>query len=187
MSSANTNMVKKQSIGRQKIEIKKIEKKRSLEVTFSKRRTGLFKKAGELCFLCSVEVAVIVFSPGKGPSSSATPPRTLSSIAFCIARPTLVCCAGSGEDDSSLIKFSPPFPFSFFLLFSSLFFKENSRKNITMFSLIFFFIFFFIIFFMAPKLKNIIFYMIFFPFLRTKHSLRVCKEKRYKKNVIIQF
>ena len=142
MSSANTNMVKKQSIGRQKIEIKKIEKKRSLEVTFSKRRTGLFKKAGELCFLCSVEVAVIVFSPGKGPSSSATPPRTLSSIAFCIARPTLVCCAGSGEDDSSLIKFSPPFPFSFFLLFSSLFFKENSRKNITMFSLIFFFIFF---------------------------------------------
>ncbi|RVW69858.1 Agamous-like MADS-box protein AGL62 [Vitis vinifera] len=65
---------------RQKIEIKKIEKKRSLEVTFSKRRTGLFKKASELCFLCSVEAAVIVFSPGRGPSSSATPPRTLSSM-----------------------------------------------------------------------------------------------------------
>lgn len=59
------NMVKKQSMGRQKIEIKKIEKKNSLEVTFSKRRTGLFKKAGELCVLCGAEVAVIVFSPGR--------------------------------------------------------------------------------------------------------------------------
>ncbi|RVW92258.1 Agamous-like MADS-box protein AGL62 [Vitis vinifera] len=65
---------------RQKIKIKKIEKKRSLEVTFSERRTGLFKKAGELYFLCSVEAAVIVFSPSRGPSSSATPPRTLSSM-----------------------------------------------------------------------------------------------------------
>ena len=58
-------MVKKQSMGRQKIEIKKIEKKSSLEVTFSKRRTGLFKKAGELCVLCGAEAAVIVFSPGR--------------------------------------------------------------------------------------------------------------------------
>ncbi|WJZ85753.1 hypothetical protein VitviT2T_005273 [Vitis vinifera] len=109
-------------MGRQKIEIKKIEKKRSLEVTFSKCQTGLFKKAGELCFLCSVEAIVIVFSPSIGSSSSATPLRTLSSIASCIARPTLMRCAGSGEDDSSPIKFSPPFSFFFFLLFSSFFF-----------------------------------------------------------------
>ncbi|KAJ9697247.1 hypothetical protein PVL29_009158 [Vitis rotundifolia] len=52
-------------MGRQKIQIKKIEKKSSLEVTFSKRRIGLFKKAGELCILCSAEAAVIVFSPGR--------------------------------------------------------------------------------------------------------------------------
>ncbi|KAJ9698763.1 hypothetical protein PVL29_007698 [Vitis rotundifolia] len=51
-------------MGRKKIEIRKIEKKSSLEVTFSKRRTGLFKKAGELCVLCGAEAAVIVFSPG---------------------------------------------------------------------------------------------------------------------------
>ncbi|KAJ9697254.1 hypothetical protein PVL29_009165 [Vitis rotundifolia] len=52
-------------MGRQKIQIKKIEKKNSLEVTFSKCRTGLFKKAGELCILCGAEAAVIVFSPGR--------------------------------------------------------------------------------------------------------------------------
>ncbi|XP_010655621.2 agamous-like MADS-box protein AGL62 [Vitis vinifera] len=51
-------------MGRKKIEIRKIEKKSSLEVTFSKRRTGLFKKAGELCVLCGAEAAAIVFSPG---------------------------------------------------------------------------------------------------------------------------
>lgn len=62
---ANINMAKKHSMGRQKIEIKKIEKKSSLEVTFSKRRTGLFKKAGELCVLCGAEAAVIIFSPGR--------------------------------------------------------------------------------------------------------------------------
>ena len=52
-------------MGRQKIEMKKIEKKSSLEVTFSKRRTGLFKKAGELCVLCGAEATVIIFSPGQ--------------------------------------------------------------------------------------------------------------------------
>lgn len=37
----------------------------NLQVTFSKRRSGLFKKASELCTLCGAEIAIIVFSPGK--------------------------------------------------------------------------------------------------------------------------
>ncbi|KAL8120531.1 hypothetical protein AgCh_017640 [Apium graveolens] len=37
----------------------------NLLVTFSKRRTGLFKKASELCTLCGVKIAIIVFSPGQ--------------------------------------------------------------------------------------------------------------------------
>lgn len=37
----------------------------NLQVTFSKRRSGLFKKASELCTLCGAEVAIIVFSPGR--------------------------------------------------------------------------------------------------------------------------
>lgn len=56
-------MVKKPSKGRQKIEIAKIPKKNHLQVTFSKRRSGLFKKASELCTLCGANVAIIVFSP----------------------------------------------------------------------------------------------------------------------------
>ncbi|XP_050379775.1 MADS-box protein AGL71-like [Argentina anserina] len=49
-------------MGRGKIEIKKIENLSSRQVTFSKRRGGLFKKAGELAVLCDAEVAVIIFS-----------------------------------------------------------------------------------------------------------------------------
>ncbi|KAK4284446.1 hypothetical protein QN277_001278 [Acacia crassicarpa] len=56
---------RRRSKGRQKIEIKKMENESNLQVTFSKRRAGLFKKASELCTLCGVEVAIIVFSPGE--------------------------------------------------------------------------------------------------------------------------
>lgn len=49
-------------MGRGKIEIKRIENSNSRQVTFSKRRTGLLKKAQELAILCDAEVAVIIFS-----------------------------------------------------------------------------------------------------------------------------
>ncbi|KAK9683030.1 hypothetical protein RND81_10G113700 [Saponaria officinalis] len=49
-------------MGRGKIEIKKIEDANSRQVTFSKRRSGLLKKAHELAVLCDAEVAVIIFS-----------------------------------------------------------------------------------------------------------------------------
>ncbi|CAL9230187.1 unnamed protein product [Arabidopsis halleri] len=49
-------------MGRGKIEIKRIENANSRQVTFSKRRSGLLKKAHELSVLCDAEVAVIVFS-----------------------------------------------------------------------------------------------------------------------------
>ncbi|KAK4258873.1 hypothetical protein QN277_005272 [Acacia crassicarpa] len=55
----------RRSKGRQKIEMKKMTNGSNLQVTFSKRRTGLFKKASELCTLCGTEVAIIVFSPGE--------------------------------------------------------------------------------------------------------------------------
>ncbi|KAK4746511.1 hypothetical protein SAY87_012823 [Trapa incisa] len=58
-------MAKKPSLGRQKIAIAKIPKKNHLQVTFSKRRSGLFKKASELCTLCGVEIGILVFSPAN--------------------------------------------------------------------------------------------------------------------------
>ncbi|KAL1544334.1 agamous-like MADS-box protein AGL62 [Salvia divinorum] len=56
---------KKTTQGRKKIEIKKIESLSNRQVTFSKRRLGLFKKASELCILCGAEIAIIVHSLGK--------------------------------------------------------------------------------------------------------------------------
>lgn len=47
---------------RQKIQIKKIDNTTARQVTFSKRRRGLFKKAQELSTLCDAEIALIVFS-----------------------------------------------------------------------------------------------------------------------------
>jgi len=49
-------------MGRGKIEIKRIENTINRQVTFSKRRNGLLKKAYELSVLCDAEVAVIIFS-----------------------------------------------------------------------------------------------------------------------------
>uniref|UniRef100_A0A5B7BWS4 Uncharacterized protein n=1 Tax=Davidia involucrata TaxID=16924 RepID=A0A5B7BWS4_DAVIN len=47
---------------RGKIQMKRIENATSRQVTFSKRRNGLLKKAFELSVLCDAEVALIIFS-----------------------------------------------------------------------------------------------------------------------------
>ncbi|XP_059663904.1 agamous-like MADS-box protein AGL62 [Cornus florida] len=57
------NKPKRHSKGRQKMEMKKIECKSNLHVSFSKRRTGLINKASELSVVCGAEVAVVVMSP----------------------------------------------------------------------------------------------------------------------------
>lgn len=59
--------------------MKRIENPTSRQVTFSKRRSGLLKKAFELSVLCDAEVGLIVFSPrGKlFEFSSTSMPRTI--------------------------------------------------------------------------------------------------------------
>nr|XP_043614454.1 MADS-box protein JOINTLESS-like isoform X3 [Erigeron canadensis] len=49
-------------MAREKIKIKKIDNITARQVTFSKRRRGLLKKAQELAVLCDAEVALIIFS-----------------------------------------------------------------------------------------------------------------------------
>ncbi|XVF20863.1 hypothetical protein REPUB_Repub12eG0039800 [Reevesia pubescens] len=49
-------------MGRGRVQLRRIENKISRQVTFSKRRTGLLKKAHEISVLCDAEVALIVFS-----------------------------------------------------------------------------------------------------------------------------
>ncbi|KAL2892643.1 Agamous-like MADS-box protein AGL62 [Bienertia sinuspersici] len=58
-------MAKKESRGRQKIKMQRIKNPSHRQVTFSKRRLGLFKKASEICTLCDIEAVIIVFSPGQ--------------------------------------------------------------------------------------------------------------------------
>ena len=55
----------RKSQGRQKIEMKKMSNESNLQVTFSRRRSGLFKKASELCTLCDAQIALVVFSPSE--------------------------------------------------------------------------------------------------------------------------
>ncbi|KAI3774632.1 hypothetical protein L1987_49191 [Smallanthus sonchifolius] len=49
-------------MGRGKIIIRRIDNATSRQVTFSKRRNGLLKKAKELAILCDAEVGLIIFS-----------------------------------------------------------------------------------------------------------------------------
>ena len=51
-------------MGRGKVEIRRIENKTTRQVTFTKRRNGLLKKAYELSLLCDAEVALVIFSGG---------------------------------------------------------------------------------------------------------------------------
>ncbi|TVU10709.1 hypothetical protein EJB05_44263, partial [Eragrostis curvula] len=63
---------------RGKTVMKKIENMTSRQVTFSKRRTGLFKKAKELAVLCDAQVGVLVFSStGRLYDFSSTSMRSL--------------------------------------------------------------------------------------------------------------
>ncbi|KAG6479880.1 hypothetical protein ZIOFF_063356 [Zingiber officinale] len=66
---------------RGKVELRRIEDRTSRQIRFSKRRSGLFKKAYELAVLCDAEVALVVFSPaGKL--------YEFSSISRCAAPPS---------------------------------------------------------------------------------------------------
>ncbi|KAI3982519.1 hypothetical protein MKX01_031258 [Papaver californicum] len=59
----NNSLYEKGEMVRGKTEMRRIENATSRQVTFSKRRNGLMKKAFELSVLCEAEVALIVFSP----------------------------------------------------------------------------------------------------------------------------
>ncbi|CAA7403364.1 unnamed protein product [Spirodela intermedia] len=74
-------------MGRRKIEIKRIENNEARHVTFSKRRTGLFKKLGELCIHCGAEAAALVYSPGGKLHIFAHPDEALVFDRFLSAPP----------------------------------------------------------------------------------------------------
>ncbi|NP_001141627.2 uncharacterized LOC100273746 [Zea mays] len=72
-SRRTTTAMGRPSRGRQRIEIRHIEDGGRLQVTFSKRKSGLQKKASELFLLCGSPVAIVIFSPGKKVFALGTP------------------------------------------------------------------------------------------------------------------
>ncbi|KAK6945931.1 Transcription factor, MADS-box [Dillenia turbinata] len=67
-----------------------MEKPSNLAVTFSRRRTGLFKKASELCVLCGAEVGLVVFSPSQKVYSFGHPSANTVIDRFLAENPTSV-------------------------------------------------------------------------------------------------
>ncbi|KAI4343888.1 hypothetical protein L6164_011185 [Bauhinia variegata] len=55
-------------MGRVKLKIKKLESTSNRQVTYSKRRNGILKKAKELSILCDIDIALLMFSPTGKPT-----------------------------------------------------------------------------------------------------------------------
>ncbi|XP_028095641.1 agamous-like MADS-box protein AGL8 [Camellia sinensis] len=77
-------------MGRGRVQLKRIENKISRQVTFSKRRSGLLKKAHEISVLCDAEVALIVFST-KGKLSEYSTDASSREFLWCKGLEMKVC------------------------------------------------------------------------------------------------
>ncbi|KAL2322025.1 hypothetical protein Fmac_026404 [Flemingia macrophylla] len=55
-------------MGRVKLKIKKLESISNRHVTFSKRKSGILKKAKELSILCDIDIVLLMFSPTGKPT-----------------------------------------------------------------------------------------------------------------------
>ncbi|GFP93187.1 floral homeotic protein globosa [Phtheirospermum japonicum] len=64
-------------MGRGKIEIKRIENSSNRQVTYSKRRNGIMKKAKEISVLCDAHVSVIIFASSGKMHEFCSPSTTL--------------------------------------------------------------------------------------------------------------
>ncbi|KAK1305200.1 MADS-box protein GGM13 [Acorus calamus] len=67
-------------MGRGKIQIRRIENATNRQVTFSKRRGGLLKKAHELAILCDVQLGLIIFSSTGKMFEYCNPPSGMQMI-----------------------------------------------------------------------------------------------------------
>ncbi|KAF7806205.1 agamous-like MADS-box protein AGL65 isoform X1 [Senna tora] len=59
---------KLRGMGRVKLKIKKLESISNRHVTYSKRRSGIMKKAKELSILCDIDIVLLMFSPTGKPT-----------------------------------------------------------------------------------------------------------------------
>ncbi|XP_042379930.1 serine/threonine-protein kinase Aurora-1-like [Zingiber officinale] len=66
-------------MGQGRVEVRRIENKIKRQVTFSKRKVGLLKKAYELSVLCDIELSLIIFSSRDKLFDFSTASRKLAS------------------------------------------------------------------------------------------------------------
>ncbi|KAL7263151.1 hypothetical protein ACSBR1_001346 [Camellia fascicularis] len=67
-------------MGRGKIEIKRIENSSNRQVTYSKRRNGIMKKAKEITVLCDAQVSLVIFASSGKMHEYCSPSTTLLDI-----------------------------------------------------------------------------------------------------------
>ncbi|XP_031371687.1 agamous-like MADS-box protein MADS9 isoform X2 [Punica granatum] len=67
-------------MGRGKIEIKRIENSSNRQVTYSKRRNGIIKKAKEITVLCDAKVSLIIYASSGKMHEYCSPSTTLVDI-----------------------------------------------------------------------------------------------------------
>ncbi|TKY65039.1 Agamous MADS-box protein AGL8 [Spatholobus suberectus] len=84
-------------MGRGRVQLKRIENKTSQQVTFSKRRTGLLKKAHEISVLCDAQVALIMFST-KGKLFEYSSERSVEDVLERYERYTHTALAGANNE-----------------------------------------------------------------------------------------
>nr|GMC60893.1 agamous-like MADS-box protein AGL61 [Ipomoea batatas] len=87
MSSSN-NTSRRVTRGRQRIPLARIENDAHRNVTFSKRRTGLFKKASEMSTLCGTEIGMVVFSPSGKAFTFSNPDLNTVLTKYFVQNPT---------------------------------------------------------------------------------------------------
>ncbi|XP_050228483.1 agamous-like MADS-box protein MADS9 [Mercurialis annua] len=67
-------------MGRGKIEIKRIENSSNRQVTYSKRRNGIMKKAKEITVLCDAQVSLVIFATSGKMHEYCSPSTTLVDV-----------------------------------------------------------------------------------------------------------
>ncbi|KAK4370473.1 hypothetical protein RND71_009948 [Anisodus tanguticus] len=67
-------------MGRGKIEIKRIENSSNRQVTYSKRRNGIIKKAKEITVLCDAKVSLIIYGSSGKMHEYCSPSTTISDM-----------------------------------------------------------------------------------------------------------
>ncbi|XP_024023274.1 truncated transcription factor CAULIFLOWER A isoform X2 [Morus notabilis] len=92
-------------MGRGRVQLKRIENKISRQVTFSKRRSGLLKKAHEISVLCDAHVGLIIFST-KGKLFEYSSDSSMETILeryerYSCAEKQLVPTASESQESSS--------------------------------------------------------------------------------------